>query len=243
MNYVEYGKENSDVIILLHGGGLLWWNYKEVAERLQTDYHVVLPILDGHAGCDKNFTTIENNALDIIEFVNSAQTASYSFTKDENITAFRFTYHKEKGNFALDNVSVTYGGTKPEYIVQDKIVTGLSCKFENLKKDTEYYYQVRSAIGDILSEQSERVAVKTSGNTGSIEKNEQNGLIFCSTNSGFRILGLQGNETVSVYTPSGTSIFETRANSAVIEIPASSRGIYIIGIKSSSGYKTMKVIR
>lgn len=43
---------------------------KEVAERLQTDYHVVLPILDGHAGCDKQFTTIENNALDIIEFVN-----------------------------------------------------------------------------------------------------------------------------------------------------------------------------
>ena len=39
-------------------------------ERLQTDYHVVLPILDGHAGCDKQFTTIENNALDIIEFVN-----------------------------------------------------------------------------------------------------------------------------------------------------------------------------
>ena len=33
MNYVEYGKENSDVIILLHGGGLSWWNYKEVAER------------------------------------------------------------------------------------------------------------------------------------------------------------------------------------------------------------------
>ena len=71
MNYVEYGKENSNVIILLHGGGLSWWNYKEAAERLQTDNHVVLPILDGHAGCDKQFTTIENNALDIIEFVNS----------------------------------------------------------------------------------------------------------------------------------------------------------------------------
>lgn len=41
MNYVEYGKENSDVIILLHGGGLSWWNYKEVAERLQTDYHAL----------------------------------------------------------------------------------------------------------------------------------------------------------------------------------------------------------
>ena len=39
MNYIEYGKENSDVIVLLHGGGLSWWNYKEAAERLQMDYH------------------------------------------------------------------------------------------------------------------------------------------------------------------------------------------------------------
>ena len=86
MNYVEYGKENSDVIILLHGGGLSCWNYKEVAERLQTDYHVVLPILDGHAGCDKQFTTIENNALDIIEFVNS----SLSITSDiERVSPFK----------------------------------------------------------------------------------------------------------------------------------------------------------
>lgn len=48
-----------------------WWNYKEVAEKLQTDYHVFLPILDGHASCDRQYTTIENNALEIIEFVNS----------------------------------------------------------------------------------------------------------------------------------------------------------------------------
>lgn len=65
MNYIEYGKENSDVIVLLHGGGLSWWNYKEAAERLQMDYHVIIPIIDGHAGCDKPFTTIENNASEI----------------------------------------------------------------------------------------------------------------------------------------------------------------------------------
>ena len=71
MKYVEYGKENSDVMILLHGGGLSWWNYKEAAEILQTDYHVILPILDGHAGSDQQFTTIEDNASEIIEFINS----------------------------------------------------------------------------------------------------------------------------------------------------------------------------
>ena len=69
MNYKEYGKLNNDVVILLHGGGLSWWNYKEVAERLQTDYHVVLPILDGHAGCDREFTTIEDNAKEVISFI------------------------------------------------------------------------------------------------------------------------------------------------------------------------------
>ena len=71
MNYIEYGKENSKVIILLHGGGLSWWNYKEVAEILQSDYRVILPILDGHAGSDKAFTTIEDNASEIIEFINN----------------------------------------------------------------------------------------------------------------------------------------------------------------------------
>ena len=71
MNYVEYGKEKARVIVLLHGGGLSWWNYKEVAERLQADYRVILPILDGHAKSDRPFTTIEDNAAEIIEFIDA----------------------------------------------------------------------------------------------------------------------------------------------------------------------------
>ncbi len=69
LNYMEYGKQNRDVIILLHGGGLSWWNYREAAQILQSCYHVILPILDGHAESDKDFTTIEDNAAEIIEFV------------------------------------------------------------------------------------------------------------------------------------------------------------------------------
>ena len=71
MNYVEYGKENNDTILLLHGGGLSWWNYEEVAKSLQNDYNVILPILDGHNGSDKPFTTIEDNASEIIDFIDS----------------------------------------------------------------------------------------------------------------------------------------------------------------------------
>lgn len=69
MTYKEYGKQNNEVIILLHGGGLSWWNYREVAEFLQNDFRIIIPILDGHADSDKNFTTIEKNAADIIAFI------------------------------------------------------------------------------------------------------------------------------------------------------------------------------
>ena len=69
MKVIEYGKENEKVILLLHGGGLSWWNYKEVAECLKNDYHVVLPILDGHTDSDRDFTDIEANASEIISYI------------------------------------------------------------------------------------------------------------------------------------------------------------------------------
>ncbi len=54
---------------MLHGGGLSWWNYREVAEHLQGEYHVIIPILDGHSESDRPFTTIEENASEIISFI------------------------------------------------------------------------------------------------------------------------------------------------------------------------------
>ena len=69
MNYIEYGKEHKEVIVLLHGGGLSWWNYREVAEKLASNYHIILPILDGHANSDSDFTSIEDNATEIIHFI------------------------------------------------------------------------------------------------------------------------------------------------------------------------------
>lgn len=69
MNYQEFGAANRDTVILLHGGGLSWWNYREEAEMLQSEYRVILPILDGHAGSDRPFTTIESNAEEIIAFI------------------------------------------------------------------------------------------------------------------------------------------------------------------------------
>ena len=69
MQYVEYGAHNSQTIILLHGGGLSWWNYRDAAQLLSERFHVVLPILDGHADSDASFTSIEDNAARIIAHI------------------------------------------------------------------------------------------------------------------------------------------------------------------------------
>lgn len=70
MNYKEFGINNKEVIILLHGGGLSWWNYKDQVKLLEKDYHVILPILDGHGDSDREFSSIEDNAASIISFIN-----------------------------------------------------------------------------------------------------------------------------------------------------------------------------
>lgn len=69
MQFVEYGPRHDETVMLLHGGGLSWWNYRDVSEILKNEYRVILPILDGHAGSDRPFTSIEDNAEEIINFI------------------------------------------------------------------------------------------------------------------------------------------------------------------------------
>ena len=71
MKVIEYGERNKETMFFLHGGGLSWWNYREVGESLGQDYHVIIPILDGHAGSDREFISIEENARGIIEYIDS----------------------------------------------------------------------------------------------------------------------------------------------------------------------------
>ena len=69
MKIMEFGRDQEAVVLLLHGGGLSWWNYRDAAELMARRYHVVLPVLDGHAGSDTPFTTIEDNAERILQYI------------------------------------------------------------------------------------------------------------------------------------------------------------------------------
>ena len=71
MNVIEFGQQNQDTILLLHGGGLSWWNYREVAKLLEEDYHVILPVLDGHADSGVSFISIEDNAARLISYIDT----------------------------------------------------------------------------------------------------------------------------------------------------------------------------
>lgn len=48
MKFREFGNSKNPHILLIHGGGNAWWNYKRQAEALSSHYHVILPTLDGH---------------------------------------------------------------------------------------------------------------------------------------------------------------------------------------------------
>ena len=71
MAVIEFGKQNKDTIILLHGGGLSFWNYLYVSLGLEKDYHVIPLVLDGHAGSEEGFTSIEHNAAKIIQHLDA----------------------------------------------------------------------------------------------------------------------------------------------------------------------------
>lgn len=71
MQIVSYGQQDRDTIVLLHGGGLSWWNFRDAAALLAEDYHVLLPVLDGHGGSDFPFTSIEDNGARILSYIDA----------------------------------------------------------------------------------------------------------------------------------------------------------------------------
>lgn len=70
MLFKEMGKAENPTIILVHGSSLSWWQWKDVSEILSRDYHVVMPIIDGHGeDGNENFISIEDSAKKLIKYI------------------------------------------------------------------------------------------------------------------------------------------------------------------------------
>lgn len=70
MRFHGFGSPVKPVILLLHGGGLSWWSMEAVARRLERDFYVLVPTLDGHGEeGDCPFESIEATAAKLITYI------------------------------------------------------------------------------------------------------------------------------------------------------------------------------
>lgn len=70
MKYYEYGDKNAPAIMLIHGAGWSYWLYLQEARLLQHQYHVILPVIDGHGEeADVPYTSTEQIAEQLLAYI------------------------------------------------------------------------------------------------------------------------------------------------------------------------------
>ncbi|MDO4650590.1 MAG: alpha/beta hydrolase [Eubacteriales bacterium] len=70
MNFYEFGQENSEIIVMLHGLSMTWDMLQDAVDILKADYHVIVAAIPGHDPKSKEeFTSVENAAGMIEEYL------------------------------------------------------------------------------------------------------------------------------------------------------------------------------
>ena len=206
MKYKEYGLKNKDIIILLHGGGLSWWNYIDEIGLLEDEFHIVIPILDGHSDSDTNFISIINENYNgkvkligglslggqvLLEILSrNPNICEYAVIESALVIPMKFTYKMIEPIFNL-----TYGLTKKSWFSK--------LQFKNLK--------IKNSLYDLYYE-----------DTCKISKN--NLIAFMKSNSSYelkdtlsrtraKVLILVGSKERSIMKKSAVKIAELIPNS------------------------------
>lgn len=196
------------------------------------------------SGYDGN---IWNEIHSVSPIDNTAQTITLPeelFT-GKNYYAIRFTYQKNgSGNLALDDVAIGYGGLRREMLPQfdgKSVGDVASVTVDGLESETEYYYAIRAASGDVPSKLSNEISVTTKTRESSI------GCIQLTVDD-IRV-SYAGNQVtvenqtpeileVSVYTPLGTCIENRKIGEGTTFIHLPEGQMYILKVGSLS-YKIM----
>lgn len=166
----------------------------------------------------------------------------YNFSVEDNVTAFRITYYKVTGNFALDDFSITYGNQEPVFIFQDQQITGNEWVVDSLVPLTDYYYTVRSTLGNSVSPLSEEVKVTTALDTGEIPTKLPD--IKCTnTINGVYLSGLIGGEIIRVYNLSGVLCHQQVVKSNSLNLNLKSSEVYILFVQHQDYSFHKKIIR
>ncbi len=63
MNFHEFGQENKDIIIMIHGLSMTWDMFEDAIDILKDEYHIIAAAVPGHDPHTKeDFTTVEEIA-------------------------------------------------------------------------------------------------------------------------------------------------------------------------------------
>lgn len=180
--------------------------------------------------------------IDSIPFVNnSAAIKSYDFPGDKNYSAVKFTYKKVSGNLALDNVSINHGKQDTIFIHKNIYTTSNQFQINDLTESGVYYYQVRSTKGSYISDSSEAMSVLTV--SSGMNSNFNNKYQFYTLNDGFVIKGLNGQESIRIYTLTGALIKEFHPADNEQFIPLNEKGVFVIQVSDDTGTVSYKVVK
>jgi len=72
MKYFEFGKENKEIMVMLHGGGVSYEGAVPVAEYMKQFYHVIVVSYDGFNPTepDTTFSTVDHEAEMLAKYIN-----------------------------------------------------------------------------------------------------------------------------------------------------------------------------
>lgn len=171
--------------------------------------------------------------VDSIQYVNTTKTyPMYNFSKVQGMTAFKFIYHKSAGNLAIDDVAATFGNQDTVFVLKNKAVSASMIDVTELNENTNYFYKVRSVLGNSVSDYSEVISLKTLVNTA-IDAEIVSDIKMMPTQTGLCVSGLLGDEMVQLFSVTGLCIYQQKVKTAEINIPLAAKGIYIMKVQNS----------
>jgi len=182
--------------------------------------------------------------VDSIPYKNTTKTYPvYTFTKEQALSAFRFTYNKVgSGNLAIDDVSATYGNQDTVFVLKDASFSTEQALVSNLTENTNYYYAVRATLGVAVSGVSETIGAKTLINTA-VTEHAASTVQLISDKNQLTVSGLRGDELIQIYTLTGVCVYQTKATATQHKIPLKQSGVFIVKVQNDDYRFTAKFIR
>lgn len=184
----------------------------------------------------------EWTALAEIGYENTSKhTATYAFDSSENVRAFRFTYHKVKGNIALDDVCVQYGKYDTLYVEPGLRVQDTEAVIEKLASLTTYYYRVASLLGGYRSPWSMTGMVVTDA-YNAVPAVTEEPCRYSVADGVLTLYNLPDGSRVTVYSLHGVpcAVTEASGNTGRVVLPGS--GFYIVQVTGATRSQVIKVI-